>query len=76
MGNVSAGDESLKDEPRANAVLIMLSRNSEVNDAAEAVRQMEDRFNNRYHYSWVFLNDEPFSEEFIQCVFAVLIRPH
>jgi len=66
MGNVSAGDESLKDEPRANAVLIMLSRNSEVNDAAEAVRQMEDRFNNRYHYSWVFLNDEPFSEEFIQ----------
>lgn len=23
-----------------------------------------DRFNRRYHYTWTFLNDEPFSEEF------------
>lgn len=68
LGNVSISEDTGKYDPRANAVLIMLSRNSEVNDAAEAVRQMEDRFNNRYHYPWVFLNDEPFSEEFIQCV--------
>lgn len=72
LGNVSVAEESTKYDARANAVLIMLSRNSEVNDAAEAVRQMEDRFNGRYHYPWVFLNDEPFSEEFIQCVFHIL----
>jgi alpha 1,2-mannosyltransferase len=28
------------------------------------MRQIEDRFNRNYHYSWVFLNDEPFTQEF------------
>jgi hypothetical protein len=23
-----------------------------------------DRFNHRYHYDWLFLNDEPFNDEF------------
>lgn len=53
---------------RANAVLVMLVRNSEVNDAAVAIKQLEDRFNHKYNYPWVFLNDEPFNERFIQCV--------
>ncbi|KAH8119742.1 glycosyltransferase family 15 protein [Phellopilus nigrolimitatus] len=44
----------------------MLVRNSEVNDASVAIRQLQDRFNNKYKYPWVFLNDEPFSEYFIQ----------
>lgn len=46
----------------------MLVRNSEVNDAAVAIQQLEDRFNKKYKYPWVFLNDEPFNERFIQCV--------
>jgi alpha 1,2-mannosyltransferase len=28
------------------------------------MRQIEDRFNNQFHYPWVFLNDEPFTQEF------------
>ncbi|EJD03503.1 glycosyltransferase family 15 protein [Fomitiporia mediterranea MF3/22] len=44
----------------------MLVRNNEVNDAAAAVMQLEDRFNHKYNYPWVFLNDEPFDEKFIQ----------
>lgn len=28
------------------------------------MKQMEDRFNKKFDYPWVFLNDEPFSEEF------------
>jgi alpha 1,2-mannosyltransferase len=28
------------------------------------MRQIEDRFNRNYHYPWVFLNDEPFTQEF------------
>jgi alpha 1,2-mannosyltransferase len=28
------------------------------------MRQIEDRFNHQFHYSWVFLNDEPFTQEF------------
>lgn len=46
------------------AVLLMLVRNFEVQDALEAMRQIEDRFNHRYKYPWVFLNDEKFTEEF------------
>ena len=30
------------------------------------MKQIEDRFNKNYHYPWVFLNDEPFTEEFIE----------
>lgn len=28
------------------------------------MKQIEDRFNRRYRYSWTFLNDVPFTEEF------------
>lgn len=28
------------------------------------MRQIEDRFNHQFHYPWVFLNDEPFTQEF------------
>ncbi|TDL19414.1 glycosyltransferase family 15 protein [Rickenella mellea] len=44
----------------------MLARNKEVNEACSSIQQIEDRFNNVYNYPWVFLNDEPFSEEFIR----------
>lgn len=48
----------------ANAVLLMLARNSELEGAVSSVRQLEERFNQRYHYPWVFLNEEPFTDEF------------
>ena len=50
--------------PRANATLLMLARNSDVDDAVRAVRGLEDRFNHKYHYPWVFLNEQPFSDDF------------
>jgi len=39
-------------------------RNRELKDALRSMRQIEDRFNHQYHYPWVFLNDEPFTQEF------------
>jgi Glycolipid 2-alpha-mannosyltransferase len=39
-------------------------RNRELRDALRSMRQIEDRFNHQFHYSWVFLNDEPFTQEF------------
>ena len=51
----------------ANATLFMLARNSDVDSAVHSVREMEDRFNHNYGYPWVFLNEEPFSEDFIRC---------
>jgi alpha 1,2-mannosyltransferase len=49
---------------RANATLLMLARNSELYEAISSVKAMEDRFNRRYNYPWVFLNDEEFTDEF------------
>ena len=44
--------------------MLMLARNSDVNDAVKSVRRLEDRFNRKFGYPWLFLNEEPFSEEF------------
>ncbi|KAL5519385.1 hypothetical protein ACEPAH_1068 [Sanghuangporus vaninii] len=66
LGNDSVAGVTPEQPIRANAVIVMLVRNSEVNDAALAIKQVEDRFNHKYNYPWVFLNDEPFHERFIQ----------
>ncbi|GAP87388.1 putative alpha -mannosyltransferase [Rosellinia necatrix] len=50
--------------PRMNATFVTLARNSDVWDIARSIRQVEDRFNRRYNYDWVFLNDKPFDETF------------
>ncbi|KJZ79966.1 Alpha-1,2 mannosyltransferase KTR1 [Hirsutella minnesotensis 3608] len=50
--------------PRVNATFVTLARNSDVWDIARSIRQVEDRFNRRYNYDWVFLNDVPFDETF------------
>jgi len=52
------------DHRRANATFVFLCRNSDINDVVSSVQQMEDRFNRHYHYPWVFLNEEPFTDEF------------
>lgn len=50
----------------ANATLLMLARNSEVDTAANSVRELEDKFNKQFGYPWVFLNEVEFSDEFKQ----------
>ena len=51
--------------PRENATLFTICRNSEIYGILDSIQQLEARFNGKHHYDWVFLNDEPFSEEFI-----------
>ncbi|KAJ1950637.1 hypothetical protein EC988_004317, partial [Linderina pennispora] len=48
------------------AAFVILARNSELHDLRATVRQLEDQFNHRYRYPYVFLNDEPFTDEFKQ----------
>ena len=55
--------------PRESAALVMLARNSELEQARHTVESVERRFNRWFQYPVVFLNDEPFSEDFIQCVY-------
>ncbi|KAJ1773331.1 alpha-1,2-mannosyltransferase ktr1 [Coemansia sp. RSA 1813] len=50
------------------AAFVILVRNSELHDLRATVRQLEDQFNKRHHYAYVFLNNEPFTEEFKQAM--------
>ncbi|EIW59990.1 glycosyltransferase family 15 protein [Trametes versicolor FP-101664 SS1] len=49
---------------RANATFVFLARNSDLSGVAVSMKQVEDRFNKEFQYPYVFLNEEPFSEEF------------
>ncbi|KAI8071392.1 nucleotide-diphospho-sugar transferase [Gongronella butleri] len=51
---------------RVKACFVILARNQDAIKMKLAVRSLEDRFNHKFHYPYVFLNDEPFSEEFIK----------
>ncbi|EIN07347.1 glycosyltransferase family 15 protein [Punctularia strigosozonata HHB-11173 SS5] len=59
-----AGDKPKPPERKANAVFVLLARNSDLNGVVPSMKQMEDRFNKKFNYPYVFLNDEPFSDEF------------
>ena len=52
---------------KANAVFVMLCRNEEVDGAIKSIRELEDRFNHKYHYPWVFLNEVEFTDDFKKC---------
>jgi alpha 1,2-mannosyltransferase len=51
-------------ERKANAAIVSLARNGDIDGIVSSMKQMEDRFNKRYGYPYVFLNEEEFSEEF------------
>lgn len=53
---------------KANATLLMLARNTDVDGVVQSMRSLEDRFNRNFQYPWVFLNEEPFTEDFKRCV--------
>lgn len=57
-------DSVVETGKRANAAFVILCRNSDMNSIIQSVREIEDRFNRNYHYPYVFLNEEPFTDEF------------
>ncbi|THH03131.1 hypothetical protein EW145_g6501 [Phellinidium pouzarii] len=48
----------------ANATILVLARNSDINGVEKSMRSLEARFNHAYGYPWTFLNEVPFSDEF------------
>ena len=50
--------------PKMNATFVTLARNSDIWEISKSIRQVEDRFNHRYNYDWVFLNDKEFDDDF------------
>lgn len=49
---------------KANAAFVVLARNNDLDGVLSSMKQMEDRFNKKFNYPWIFLNEQPFTEEF------------
>ncbi len=58
---------------RANATIVMLARNGDIQGVIKSIKQMEDRFNKRFRYPYVFLNEQPFSDVFIEYVTLLIV---
>lgn len=66
--HVGCQEPILNTAPRANATLVMLARNTDVDGAVHSVTSVQRQFNERFDYPWVFLNNELWSEEFVRRV--------
>lgn len=51
---------------RENAALMSLTRNEDLLELTQTVLNYEDRFNRKFKYDWIFVNNEPFSDHFIK----------
>jgi alpha 1,2-mannosyltransferase len=58
--------------PRMNATFVTLARNGDVWEIARSIRQVEDRFNRKFNYDWVFLNDAEFDDTFKRVTTALV----
>ncbi|CAG8616680.1 4758_t:CDS:2 [Acaulospora colombiana] len=65
--------DAAKDEVKdvAKAAFVVLIRNGDLYSFRPSMRELEDRFNRNYNYPYVFLNDEPFTEEFKKLISAM-----
>ncbi|KAG1170259.1 hypothetical protein G6F70_007845 [Rhizopus microsporus] len=49
---------------RENAAFVILARNEDLESLRETMQMLEDRFNSKFHYPYIFLNDQPFTDKF------------
>ena len=45
-------------------LIVSLARNTDLEGVVSSMEQMEDRFNKKFQYPYVFLNDVPFDDTF------------
>lgn len=57
---------------KESATFVSLARNSDLWSLIGSIRQVEDRFNKKFKYDWVFLNDEEFTDEFKKVTSALV----
>ncbi|RKP37155.1 glycosyltransferase family 15 protein [Dimargaris cristalligena] len=70
--NVTASDSTVT---KVKGVFVVLVRNRELHELRWTLRQLEDRFNHKHNYPYVFLNDRPFTEEFKRTISWVTKAP-
>jgi alpha 1,2-mannosyltransferase len=54
---------------QVNCPIVSLARNGDLEGVVTSMKQMEDRFNKKFKYPYVFLNEQPFDENFKKWVF-------
>lgn len=52
------------DRAEGNAAIIALVRNNELREMSQSMRELEETFNRKFKYPWIFFNDEPFDDKF------------
>lgn len=57
-----------KESHLENATFYTLCQESDLDEMVRSVRSVEDKFNENYHYDWVFLNDNDFSDYFMNTI--------
>ena len=57
---------------RMNATFVTLARNEDLWEILKSIRSVEDRFNRKFNYDWVFLNDKEFNDEFKKMTSAIV----
>ncbi|KAI5966128.1 hypothetical protein CANMA_003374 [Candida margitis] len=60
--NIDPATYSSKD--KIKAAFVGLARNQDLQGFLESIKTIEERFNKKFKYDWVFLNEVEFSEEF------------
>ncbi|CDK24560.1 unnamed protein product [Kuraishia capsulata CBS 1993] len=74
IGEMPDNDDQAQEMPinelhgRENATLLSLVRNSELDGILQSIESLEERFNHRFNYDWIFMNDQPFEADFIEKV--------
>ncbi|KAG2127189.1 nucleotide-diphospho-sugar transferase [Suillus bovinus] len=62
---------------KANTSFVVLVRNSDLWGIMSSMKQLEDRFNRKFQYPYVFLNDQPFTQNFKDTVeFGLIPSDH
>ncbi len=51
-------------DKRQKAAIVVLCRNSDLNEMIDSMQEFEASFNGKYRYPYIFFNDVPFTEEF------------
>lgn len=59
-------------ENKTNSVIVILCRNSDLSGLNQSLTQFEDRFNKKYKYPYVFLNDKIFTNEFKSSILKLI----
>ncbi|ODQ82565.1 glycosyltransferase family 15 protein, partial [Babjeviella inositovora NRRL Y-12698] len=74
MAPATQEGEGMTETPyqRENATLVVLVRNNEVRKLLVTIKELELRFNNKFHYPYVFLNNKAFNDDFKNKILGVL----